>query len=198
MNFVALDFETANPSRSSICSVGLAVVNRGRIIESQHIYVRPTPDWYHGWHTNIHGITHAHTKDEPTFAQLWRDLKPYLHNQTVIAHNAAFDLSALRYALDHSRLRYPTLDYHCSLQLSKRTLNLPGHRLNEISRHLRIRLDHHNAESDARACALIALRLCDKFKADDLEELSAILGFRIGKMKSAPNSYVPYSRQLRG
>lgn len=195
MDFIALDFETANPNRSSICSVGLAVVKGGRITESEHIYVRPNPDWYHGWNTSIHGITHEHTKDEPTFRQLWKDLKPYLHQQTIIAHNAAFDMSALRHALEESNLRFPDLEYHCSYRIAKETLPLPGHKLNEVSKHLRIPLKHHDAESDARASALIALRLMEKFKADTLEELSAILGFRIGTLRGGPNVYTSYSRR---
>ncbi len=194
MDFIALDFETANPNRSSICSVGIAVVRRGRIIESEHIYVRPNPDWYHGYHTAIHGITREHTHDKPSFRTLWRELKPYFHNQTIIAHNAAFDLSVLRYALDGSGLRYPDLEYHCSYRISKETLDLQSHRLNEVSKHFRIKLEHHNAESDARASALIALRLMEKFKTDSLEELSAILGFKIGTLRSAPNSYTPFSK----
>ena len=194
MNFIALDFETANPNRSSICSVGFAVVKRGKIVESQHIYVRPNPNWYHGWHTTIHGITHEHTKDEPTFRQLWKDLKPYLHNQTIIAHNAAFDLSVLRYALDESNLRYPDLEYHCSYRIAKETLNLPNHKLDAIAKHFRIKLNHHDAESDARASAEIALRLMEKFRADSLEELSAMLGFKIGSLRGRPNEYSPFSK----
>lgn len=195
MDFIALDFETANPNRSSICSVGLAVVKRGRIVSSEHIYVRPNPNWYHGWHTSIHGITHEHTKDEPTFRQLWKELKPYFHKQTIIAHNAAFDLSVLRYALEESNLRYPDLEYHCSYRIAKDTLPLQSHKLNEVSKHFRIKLQHHDAESDARASALIALRLMEKFKADSLEELSAILGFRIGSLRGGPNLHTSYSRR---
>ena len=194
MNFIALDFETANPNRSSICSVGLAVVRNGKIIESEHIYVRPTPDWYHGYNTALHGISDGHTRDQPAFRTLWKELKPYFQNQTIIAHNAAFDLSVLRYALDESGLRYPDLEYHCSYRLSKETLNLQSHKLNEVSKHFRIKLNHHDAESDARASALIALRLMEKFKADSLEELSAILGFRIGTLRGGPNQYTSYSR----
>lgn len=104
-------------------------------------------------------------------------------------------MSVLRSALHVSRLNYPTLDYHCSLKLSRETINLPGYKLNEVSKHLRIKLNHHNAESDARASALIALRLMEKFKADSLEELSAILGFKIGSLKGGPNLHIPYSKK---
>lgn len=195
MNFIAIDFETANPTRSSICSVGIAIVERGRLRKTEHIYVRPTPNYYFSYHTAIHGISHEHTKDEPTFRQLWRELRPYFHNNTVIAHNAAFDFSVLRTALNHSRLRYPDLEYHCTYRLSKEILPLPGHRLSDISKHFRIKLNHHDAESDARASALIALRLMDKFKVDSMEELSAIFGFRIGMLRASPNTHVSFSRR---
>src|ERR1044072_3371535 len=95
VDFLALDFETANENRSSICSVGLAVVRHGRIVQSEHILVRPAPNYYHYYNTHIHGLSHDDTKHEPSFRQLWRELRPYFHNNTVIAHNAAFDMSVL-------------------------------------------------------------------------------------------------------
>lgn len=193
MNFTALDFETANSNRSSICSIGLAVVNSGRIVETKHILVKPTPNYYDPFNSMLHGIDEKQTKNKKTFSKLWNELKPYFHNQTIIAHNASFDCSVLRHALDASNLSYPDLQYHCTLRLSQQSLNISGHKLNEVSSHFKIKLDHHHAESDAKACALIALKLIEKNKANSLQELSAKFGFSIGKIISGTRSYRPYS-----
>lgn len=195
MNFIAVDFETANSNRSSICSVGFAIVENGQLIGTEHIYIKPTPDYYDGMNTMIHGISHRHTHDKATFKQQWPDLEKYFHNQVMVAHNAAFDCSALRAALDVGGLPYPDMDFHCTYRLAKEVLPLYNHKLNEVSNHFGITLKHHDAESDARACALIALRLCSAYNVDSLEALSAAVGFKTGKIMRETNSYKAFSKR---
>ena len=195
MNFIAIDFETANNDRSSICSVGIAVVEKWEIVETRHILVKPTPNYYDRRNVAIHGIQDKHTKDKKTFREQWKELKPYFHNKVIVAHNAAFDCSALRYALNTAKLAYPDVEYHCTYRLAQRALDLPGYKLNEVSDRLNISLQHHNAESDAKACALIAIRLMEKNKAYSLNELSIKLGFSIGKIIAKTKSYTPFSNK---
>lgn len=194
MNFIAIDFETANSNRSSICSIGIAVVENGRLSDTKHILVKPIPNHYESINTYIHGISDKDTRNERTFKEQWGELKKYFHNQIIVAHNAAFDCSALRSALDCCGLEYPDMDYHCTFRLSKETLPLYSHKLNDVSNHFRIALKHHNAESDAKASALIALKLCDQFKASSLKELSTHLGFKIGKIVSETKTYSAFSK----
>lgn len=195
MNFIAIDFETANSNRSSICSMGVAIVEDGKLLGTEHYYIKPTPEYYDSFNTYLHGIDSSMTRNKPTFKQHWNELKKYFDNKTIVAHNAAFDCSVLRFTLDTARLPYPDLEYHCTFRLAQKALDLPGHRLNEVSRHFKIELKHHDAESDARASALIALRLCEKFKADSLEALSTGLGFKIGKIVSETKGYKPFSKR---
>ena len=195
MNFVAIDFETANSQRSSICSMGVAVVENGKMIGSDHFYIKPVPNYYDGFNSYLHGIDDSHTRDKTTFGQQWPELKKYFHNRTVIAHNASFDFSVLRYTLDHSRLAYPDLAYHCTYRLSQAMLTLPNHKLDAVSRYFNIQLKHHNAESDAVASALIAIQLCEKYKASSLEGLSTGLGFKVGKIISETKSYKAFSKK---
>lgn len=196
MNFIAIDFETANSNRSSICSVGVAVVENGKLIGSEHILVRPTPDYYDFHNVRVHGLTDRHTRDKRTFSQQWNDLKKYFHNQTIIAHNASFDCSALRSTLDSSKLAYPELEYHCTLLLSKAALPLRAHTLSDVSGHFGIKLNHHHAESDARAAALIALKLIERNNVNSLKELSAGLGFKVGKISGVEgNGYRAFSKR---
>jgi DNA polymerase III subunit epsilon len=196
MNFVAIDFETANSSRSSICSLGVAIVVKGELIDTTEILIKPTPNYYDGFNSALHGISDRHTRDKGTFLEQWQDLKIYFEGMTVVAHNASFDCSALRAALDIAVLDYPDFDYHCTYQLAKKTLPyLSNHKLDHVSRHFDIRLKHHNAESDAQAAAMIAIRLCEQHKVDSLEALSTGLGFKIGKIISATNSYKPFSKR---
>jgi DNA polymerase-3 subunit epsilon len=198
MDFIAVDFETANSNRSSICSMGVAIVEKGKLVGTEHFYVKPTPNYYDGFNTFLHGISDKDTKNEKTFKQQWKVFKQYFDKQTVIAHNASFDFSVLRYTLDEVKLAYPDLDYHCTFRLSQVALPLPSHRLNDVSNHFKIKLKHHNAESDAKASALIALKLCDKFKVSSLEELSSSFGFKTGKIISETRSYKAFSNKGSG
>ncbi len=195
MNFVAIDFETANSNRSSICSLGVAIVVQGELIDSTEILIKPIPNYYDGFNTALHGIADRHTRDKETFAQQWDDLRVYFDGLQIVAHNASFDCSALRAVLDASELEYPEFDYHCTYQLAKQTLPIYSHKLDDVSRHYKIALQHHNAESDAKAAALIAIRLCEQFKADSLQELATKFGFKTGKIMRETRSYRPFSKR---
>jgi DNA polymerase-3 subunit epsilon len=195
MNFIAIDFETANSIRSSICSMGVAIVENGKLVGSEHFLVKPTPNHYDSYNTFLHGIDDSHTKKEKTFKQQWKSFQKYFHNQTIVAHNASFDCSVLRFTLDSAKLIYPDLDYHCTYRLSQELLPLDSFKLDDVSRHFKIKLKHHNAESDAKASALIAIRLCEKHKVNSLEELSTSIGFKVGKIISETKTYRPFSKK---
>ena len=158
MDFVAIDFETANAERSSACSLGLVGVYNNAIVNEKHWFIRPTPNYYDSFNTLLHGIDHSHTDSAPTFAELWDEIRPYLENQLVIAHNAAFDISVLRRALNDTN--FGSFNYLCTFKLAQSAFpNLASHRLNVLCSALDIPLEHHNALDDARACAKIMLNI---------------------------------------
>lgn len=45
-NFAAIDFETANRERSSVCSVGIVIVKDGKITDKIYRLIRPYPNYY--------------------------------------------------------------------------------------------------------------------------------------------------------
>jgi DNA polymerase-3 subunit epsilon len=193
MNFIAVDFETANFKRQSICAVGLAVVEDAKVVKTIHKLIKPSPDYYESINSSIHRITAEDTKNAPTFKELWSDLKPYFEKQNIVAHNAAFDFSALRYALDAYQIDYPELDYYCTMLLSKKALpGLINYQLPTLCKHLEINdLNHHNAESDALACAKLMIELFKKHNTQSFKELEKQLKFNKGKIY--PNDYLPFS-----
>ncbi|MBT9133976.1 MAG: Exodeoxyribonuclease 10 [Firmicutes bacterium] len=181
MKFVALDFETANSCRSSICAVGIAKVIDGRIAERRSWLVRPKELRFDRINVSIHGITPAAVKDKPLFGELWPTVRDYFKDNCVIAHNASFDISVLRSALDEYRLPHPHVQYHCSVILAKRTwVGLTNYRLNTLAAHLSISLTHHDAEDDAVAAAEIVLRASRFHSAASLDDLCARTGTRQG------------------
>ena len=69
--FAAIDFEIANGKRSSICSIGVAIIEDNKVIDSVYMLVRPYPNFYTRFTTAIHGITMQDTIDSPDFEEAW-------------------------------------------------------------------------------------------------------------------------------
>ncbi|WP_046245182.1 3'-5' exonuclease [Hymenobacter terrenus] len=159
LNFTAIDFETANEQRASACAVGVVRVRSGQIVDTYQTLLRPRVlrvDWRN---YQVHGIAETDLHEAPTIAEVWHELHPYLHRQPVVAHNSAFDVSVLEYTLRDHDLPIPTFHSLCSVKLSKVAWpHLERHKLDHVAGHFGIPLNHHDALSDARACAEITVR----------------------------------------
>ena len=57
-DFAAIDFETANEQRSSVCSVGVVVVRGGVITDTFYSLIHPEPDYYAWFCQAVHGLSH--------------------------------------------------------------------------------------------------------------------------------------------
>ena len=183
LKFVALDFETANAHRSSVCAVGIAMVTDGKIAERRSWLVRPRDMRFDRINVSIHGITPEAVKDKPQFNELWPTISSYFKDNCVIAHNASFDMSVLRSVLTTYSLPHPHLHYHCSVILAKRTwVGLTSYRLNILANHLSIHLKHHDAEDDAAAAAEIVLRASQFHAASSLDDLCVRTGTTQGSL----------------
>ena len=90
-DFAAIDFETANGKRSSVCSVGVVIVRGGEVVDEFYSLIRPTPNYYSYFTTQIHGLTRADTDSAPEFPEVWAQIAPKLQGLTLIAHNSPFD-----------------------------------------------------------------------------------------------------------
>ena len=164
--FTALDFETANSDRTSICSVGVVRVERGKIVSKIHQLINPCAPFLY-WNTKIHGITAADVRDKPTFAQYWDEISG-LFGDVVVAHNAAFDISCLKQTVSLYGLNCPNFAYFCTLCISRRNLGLPSNKLDAVARHFELpSFNHHNALADAIACARIFYRLDREFDVSE-------------------------------
>ncbi|EKT4497685.1 3'-5' exoribonuclease [Flavobacterium psychrophilum] len=183
MKFIAIDFETANNSRTSACSLGITFVENKKIIKTKHFFIKPTPNYYNFINVGIHDITKEDTEDKGDFKELWEEIKPYFENNKVIAHNASFDLSVLRASLEHYQIEFPKLEYYCTMLLSKSILKgLLNYQLPTVSEYFNINLSHHNAESDAKACAEILIRLLENENIDSFEKLCSKYNFSKGEL----------------
>ncbi|MDD6149170.1 MAG: exonuclease domain-containing protein [Bacteroides sp.] len=173
MDFVAIDFETANHNRSSACSIGIAVVKNNAIVDAKAFFIRPIPNYYAPINKQIHGISGKDTDSAPTFAELWNEeLKHYLVGRDIVAHNAPFEKSVLVALSQAYDIDIPTDRLFCSLHLSRGYLDIPNYKLDNVCSALGIRFaNHHNAKADAIGCAEIVLKIAHDNAIHNLEEL---------------------------
>ncbi|MEO6832145.1 MAG: exonuclease domain-containing protein [Chitinophagaceae bacterium] len=117
-SFTAIDFETAQGKRWSICQVGLVCVENGIITNQLSILVQPPDNFYLPNFIRIHGITAAHPVDEPTFDTIWPQIEPFIRNQNVVAHNGfGFGFPCSKQVLEYYSLAISEYTGQCTYRL---------------------------------------------------------------------------------
>ncbi|MBU8893552.1 MAG: 3'-5' exoribonuclease [Bacteroidales bacterium] len=155
-NFIAIDVETAQGKRWSICQIGLAIVENGKIVKTVSQLVQPPNNDYSPFNIRIHKITPEMTVNSLYFPEVWKEIYPLIENKKLVAHNASFDISCLNQVLGFYNIEKPSFDYDCTYKLS-------GQKLKEACKSLNIDLkNHHDACCDAEACANIYLKLSEQ------------------------------------
>ena len=157
-DFAAIDFETANYERSSVCAVGVVIVRGGEIVDSFYSLIQPEPNYYCWQCRAVHGLGHADTDDAPVFPEVWAQIKPLIEGLPLVAHNSPFDEGCLREAFRVYQMDYPDYEFYDTCRASRRALpDLNNHQLDTVSAACGYILEnHHHALADAEACAWIA------------------------------------------
>ncbi len=183
MTFTAIDFETAHASYP--CEIGLTRVENGQILFSKSWLIKPACYPYMNyWNQKVHGITSADLVHAKSFEDIWTEIKPFIEDELVVAHNAAFDMKVLKAALSHYDLAVPFVDYFCSVSLSRKTWkNLKSHSLGAMSDYLDIQFTHHRAGDDSKACAIIVLKAFENSQNSDFQMELETLGVKIKRLK---------------
>ena len=159
-DFVAIDFETANGRRSSVCSVGIVIVRGGEIVDKFYSLIQPAPNYYTYWTTEIHGLTRLDTDGQPDFPQVWAQIEDKIKGLPLVAHNRPFDESCLKAVFEEYGMEYPGYEFYCTLAASRRCLDIPSHQLHLSAAACGYNMEnHHHALADAEACAAIALKI---------------------------------------
>lgn len=154
--FAAIDFETANHRADSACAVGIVVVSGERIVDRIYHLIRPATREF--VFTHVHGLTWSDVSTAPTFAEIWPGIQDRLGDVSFLAaHNAPFDrnvLSGCCAAYGLPAVRHP---FVCTVKVARQVWNIRPTRLPDVCARLRISLRHHQADSDAEACARILI-----------------------------------------
>lgn len=183
LDFVALDWETANGARGSACAVGLVRVMDAVVAGTWSTLIQP-PDRFASFdprNTEVHGLHEEDVASAPRFVDVWPSIETRLARSTVIAHNAQFDLGVVQDATWATGHRCPRLRYGCTLLLARRHYALESYTLDLVAAAAGVTLDrHHDALSDALAAAEILLRIAQDVGAASVEETFAVHGLELG------------------
>ena len=160
-DFAAIDFETANNERSSVCSVGVVIVRDGVITDSFYSLIQPEPDYYCWFCQQVHGLGPEDTDSAPVFPKVWEKVAPLIGDLPLVAHNSPFDQGCLKAVFRVYQMDYPDYEFRDTLEASRRLLpDLENHQLQTVAAECGYDLtNHHHALADAEACAHIAIRL---------------------------------------
>jgi len=157
MKFLALDFETANSNRSSVCQIGLLKYENNSFTEIINTLIDPKTDFL-PVNTKVHGIKEHHINGCPEFSQFIGDFIGHLEGEFVASHSD-FDNQVLKQIFEANGLNpisYKKIDTH---KVAKDVWpNLENHKLDTVCKFLGIDIyDHHHAYFDATASAKILI-----------------------------------------
>jgi DNA polymerase-3 subunit epsilon len=183
MDFTAIDFETANSSSASACSVGMVKIRDGRTVDQAYWLIKPPlgHDEFWEWNTRIHGLVAADVVDAALWTEQLPDLVAFADSDILVAHNAGFDMGVISAACVATYVETPTFSYACSLQVARRTYNLDSYRLPIAAMAAGFEdFDHHNALADAQACAAIMVHAARRHDVEDVAALVAATNGTLG------------------
>lgn len=207
VEYVTMDFETANANLTSACSVGLVGAKNGKIVFEKYYLINPKEPFF-SQNIAIHGITPSDVENEKTFPELWDEIYDLIDGNIVFAHSASFDMSVLKSLIEKYNLKYPSIKIGCTLRVSRIAFKgtLTSFKLSNISNYLEIEHQHHNAISDASICYYILERCKRMYQTYDVKDLFEELGlcFGVFNQKTYRNCYLklkeekPISNLLSG
>ena len=113
-NFAAIDFETANGRRSSVCAVGVVIVRGGVVVDKFYSLIQPAPNFYTCWTTNVHGLTRRDTDGQPIFPEVWKRIEEKIEGLPLVAHNRPFDEGCLKAVFEEYAMEYPGYKFYCT------------------------------------------------------------------------------------
>ena len=175
---MAVDLETTglDPQSERIIEVGAIRFIDGLETDkyTSFIYLRKSlPEEI----VRLTGITDADLKDAPYPVKVLPELREFIGDDPITAHNAPFDITFLK--VEFARLGEPFHPHHSAAEigfdtavLSRALLpTLESHSLSRLAEHFSISGGKkHRAEDDARRCGLLLLKLVEQLTGLSVKE----------------------------
>lgn len=179
MDFVAIDFETANEERGSACEISLVRFSNGQVSEKLTSFI--FQDRFSFINTSIHGITEKDVAKAPEFEEFWPTAREFIGSAPLVAHNAGFDMGVLYRSLRGAQVG-AEIPYFCTMVLGRRAgLDTAYFSLGSVAANLGVsHPEEHRAESDAITAGNVAVSMLKHAGHEDLWELAEAFNVRPG------------------
>jgi len=170
LDFVSIDFETANFDRGSVCAVGVTDVVDGRIVSTESWFVMP-PTGLDFTNTYIHGIGPSHVAGAPSWEWTLQRLAAIAGARPLVAYSP-FDKGVYNAANKLTEMEPNGLIFLDALALVRVHVKLDGYRLSKVADYFDLpEFTHHEAGADSLACAQITLRIAEERGVTSTTEL---------------------------
>jgi len=199
VEFVAIDFETANSDLASACEIGLVKVRSGQIIERFESLIRPPADLLRVSPINkkIHRISEEMIAEAKTFDAIQNQVLDFIGDLPLVAHQAQSDIAILNALATRYGFSIPPNKVFCTLRLSQAMLEMKSNSLASLAEYFNIEVqDAHRALIDAEVDATLACALLDMSGDKDLDSLFSRLGIFVGEADKRQSANLRASRML--
>jgi len=200
ISFTAIDFETANSQRGSVCAVGLARVVEGEIVERASWLIKPPSghDHFEPRNIGIHGIRSQDVVSARNWEESLAAIFQFAAGGHFVAYHARFDSSVMRAASEAAGVDLPQHEFYCALDLARGHLDIPRHKLNDVTEHLKLpAFKHHEAGADAIACASVVLAIARMRQLQSTAEMwAAPIGVKTARTMAPANKRTPVGGQI--
>ena len=176
--YVVFDIETTgfSPLVNKIIEIGAVKVEKGNITERFSTFVNPeVPIPFHI--ENLTGIKDDMVITAPVIAEVMPEFLAFCDGAVMVAHNADFDMSFIKYNCDRLSIPY---DFTIADTVAMARMLLPNlnrFKLDTVARALNISLENHHRAVDDAACTAEIFEKFVKMLADrginTLDELNA-------------------------
>jgi len=206
-NFIAIDYETANSSYLSACALGVSVVIEGSVTETFATFVKPPEEFadFNPFNVMIHGIKPADVKTAPTFDDIWERIEGLTskYQLPIACHYSGFDIRVTQALLKYYEKEFSDIRFYDTFTIARKLWpQLINHKLDTLAQTFGIELNHHEASSDAEACARIALKQMKELGQSSLSDVAGQYGYKLGlltmsglKTMSDYRNYESYSSE---
>lgn len=166
LRYAVVDVETTggSPERGGrIVEVGVVEVHQGRVVDEYGSLVNPgipMPRWV----SRLTGITDQMVATAPPFEEVCDAVRRRLEGRVFVAHNVPFDWGFLAAEMRRARSLLPSGPRLCTIRLTRRALpGLQRRGLDSLAHYYSVPIrDRHRALGDARATAVVLLRLLEE------------------------------------
>ena len=166
MRFVAIDVETANRDRNSICQIGIAEFADGKLVGEWSTFVDPEVN-FEAQNIYRHRIKPRMVEGQPKLPDIAEILRRYLENGISVSHSD-FDRCALTRAFEKYELSPISTTWLDSVKVARQTWKdlAQGYSLPDLCEKIGYRFNHHDALEDAKAAGHVLLAAMRESKLD--------------------------------